>query len=66
MAMLGVYQTWCAHQGRGALEAIQAATGRFSAGLPQGNDQTLVLLSRTPPGGWVVETRSGRSKPSVA
>ena len=28
------------------LEAIQAATGRFSAGLPQGDDQTLVLLRR--------------------
>jgi sigma-B regulation protein RsbU (phosphoserine phosphatase) len=28
------------------LEAIQVATGRFSAGLPQGDDQTLVLLSR--------------------
>jgi sigma-B regulation protein RsbU (phosphoserine phosphatase) len=28
------------------LEAIQAATGSFSAGLPQGDDQTLVLLRR--------------------
>jgi serine phosphatase RsbU (regulator of sigma subunit) len=28
------------------LEAIQAATGTFSAGLPQGDDQTLVLLRR--------------------
>jgi serine phosphatase RsbU (regulator of sigma subunit) len=32
------------------LEAIQTATGRFSAGLPPGDDQTLVLLRRTPPG----------------
>jgi serine phosphatase RsbU (regulator of sigma subunit) len=32
------------------LEAIQMATGRFSAGLPPGDDQTLVLLRRTPPG----------------
>jgi sigma-B regulation protein RsbU (phosphoserine phosphatase) len=30
------------------LEAIQGATGSFSAGLPQGDDQTLVLLRRTP------------------
>jgi phosphoserine phosphatase RsbU/P len=28
------------------LEAIQTATGSFSAGLPQGDDQTLVLLRR--------------------
>jgi sigma-B regulation protein RsbU (phosphoserine phosphatase) len=28
------------------LEAIQIATGTFSAGLPQGDDQTLVLLRR--------------------
>jgi phosphoserine phosphatase RsbU/P len=28
------------------LEAIQSATGSFSAGLPQGDDQTLVLLRR--------------------
>lgn len=32
------------------LEAIQSATGTFSAGLPQGDDQTLVLLRRTPSG----------------
>jgi hypothetical protein len=32
------------------LEAVQAATGGFSAGLPQGDDQTLVLLRRNPPG----------------
>jgi sigma-B regulation protein RsbU (phosphoserine phosphatase) len=31
----------------GLLEQIQAATGRFTAGLPQGDDQTLVLLRRT-------------------
>jgi serine phosphatase RsbU (regulator of sigma subunit) len=28
------------------LEAVQSATGTFSAGLPQGDDQTLVLLRR--------------------
>jgi phosphoserine phosphatase RsbU/P len=32
----------------GILEAVQAATASFSAGLPQGDDQTLVLLRRTP------------------
>ena len=32
------------------LEAIQSATGSFSAGLPQGDDQTLVLLRRMPSG----------------
>jgi serine phosphatase RsbU (regulator of sigma subunit) len=32
------------------LEAVQSATGSFSAGLPQGDDQTLVLLRRLPPG----------------
>ena len=40
------------HHGRPlaeVLEAVQAATGRFSDGLPQGDDQTLVLLRRTPP-----------------
>jgi len=30
------------------LEAVQSATGAFSAGLPQGDDQTLVLLRRLP------------------
>jgi sigma-B regulation protein RsbU (phosphoserine phosphatase) len=30
------------------LEAIQEATARFSQGLPQGDDQTLVLLRRDP------------------
>ncbi len=30
------------------LEAVQSATGSFSAGLPQGDDQTLVLLRRLP------------------
>jgi sigma-B regulation protein RsbU (phosphoserine phosphatase) len=29
------------------LEAVKAATGTFSAGLPQGDDQTVVLLRRT-------------------
>jgi serine phosphatase RsbU (regulator of sigma subunit) len=32
------------------LEAVQSATGSFSAGLPQGDDQTLVLLRRLPRG----------------
>ncbi|MBV8199228.1 MAG: hypothetical protein JOZ15_01260, partial [Acidobacteria bacterium] len=32
------------------LQAIQSATGGFSAGLPQGDDQTLVLLRRLPLG----------------
>ncbi len=30
------------------LEAVQAATAAFSAGLPQGDDQTVVLLRRNP------------------
>jgi len=33
------------------LEAVQAATASFSAGLPQGDDQTLVLLRRNRPPG---------------